>query len=611
MVKRARGVPYLALQDANGNPIKKQAKGRALDEFLRQMDDRDYWKTIPSAGEMQSDLVLTEEEIQLIQRLEEHQYADQSYDPYQPFEDFFTKTLQKTPLSAAPEPKSRFIESKWERQKIMKIVLAIRKGFIKVDSEDSETSSEGAAPMIWDIWGDESLDSKAEDQLAPRISAPKVRLPDDSESYNPPAHLLPTPEQAKKWKEATHAEDRDRNFLVQRFESFRHIPGYDQFIQERFSRCLDLYLCPRALRKRIFVENAESLLPPMPDIADLRPFPTKLALEYLGHQGKVNCVSIDPSGNWMLSSSEDCSIRLWEVESGRCHKKWNFSSPTAHVQWNPKVKGVFCFSSDSTLFVGQTEREAGADNLFSSDGEWNLENEMLQIPHAHPIVSVAWHSKGDYFCSVCSDSNNSIVQVHLLSKQRSQNPFKRATKGLVRQAIFHPFKAHLLVAWQKCIKIFNLAPAANEQPLLKRVNVGVASISWMDIHQASGGHLLVASHDSRVMWFDLDLMGSASTSSDSVDTAYKNMRYHKEAVKCVKFHPRFPFFASCGDDATIQLFHGRVWEDDAAKDPLIVPLHVIRGNAVVDSVGVLGLDFHPTEPWLFAATSENSVKLYT
>lgn len=36
-----------------------------------------------------------------------------------------------------------------------------------------------------------------------------------------------------------------------RFDSLRHVPAYDRFVQERFHRCLDLYLCPRARRVRV------------------------------------------------------------------------------------------------------------------------------------------------------------------------------------------------------------------------------------------------------------------------------------------------------------------------------------------------------------------------
>ena len=51
------------------------------------------------------------------------------------------------------------------------------------------------------------------------------------------------------------------------------MPAYAKFVQERFERCLDLYLCPRARKKRLNVDP-DSLLPKLPKPKDLMPFPT-------------------------------------------------------------------------------------------------------------------------------------------------------------------------------------------------------------------------------------------------------------------------------------------------------------------------------------------------
>jgi ribosome biogenesis protein ERB1 len=45
--------------------------------------------------------------------------------------------------------------------------------------------------------------------------------------------------------------ERKLNFLPQKFPSLRTVPAYSRFIQERFERCLDLYLCPRQRKMRV------------------------------------------------------------------------------------------------------------------------------------------------------------------------------------------------------------------------------------------------------------------------------------------------------------------------------------------------------------------------
>ena len=54
------------------------------------------------------------------------------------------------------------------------------------------------------------------------------------------------------------ADEDDRpSFVPQAFPSLRRVPAYARFVAERFERCLDLYLCPRARRKRVHVAGEE------------------------------------------------------------------------------------------------------------------------------------------------------------------------------------------------------------------------------------------------------------------------------------------------------------------------------------------------------------------
>lgn len=68
-------------------------------------------------------------------------------------------------------------------------------------------------------------------------------------------------------------EDRPLNYTPESHDVLRHVPQYDNFIKERFERCLDLYLAPRLVKKRLNM-TAEELLPKLPKPNELRPFPT-------------------------------------------------------------------------------------------------------------------------------------------------------------------------------------------------------------------------------------------------------------------------------------------------------------------------------------------------
>lgn len=69
---------------------------------------------------MQVEKPLTIEELDIIRRLYENENPDANYDPYEPMTEWFTGKGKEEimPLSGAPEPKHRWIPSKWEKQKV-------------------------------------------------------------------------------------------------------------------------------------------------------------------------------------------------------------------------------------------------------------------------------------------------------------------------------------------------------------------------------------------------------------------------------------------------------------------------------------------------------------
>lgn len=79
-----------------------------------------FFRTSAFDKNMQMDRPLTSEELDIIQRLYANEVPDTSYDPYEPTIEWFTGKGKEEvmPLSAAPEPKRRWVPSKWEKQKV-------------------------------------------------------------------------------------------------------------------------------------------------------------------------------------------------------------------------------------------------------------------------------------------------------------------------------------------------------------------------------------------------------------------------------------------------------------------------------------------------------------
>ena len=140
--------------------------------------------------------------------------------------------------------KQSFMSSKYERIKINKIVQGILQGKIKVENFDPDQEEEESEDdEMFDIWENKKEDPLAK-KMPPAISAPKMQLPGHGESYNPPEEYLFTKKELKQWQ-MSEPEDRPTNYVPKKYSHMRHLEFYGGLINERFDRCLNLYLCPR------------------------------------------------------------------------------------------------------------------------------------------------------------------------------------------------------------------------------------------------------------------------------------------------------------------------------------------------------------------------------
>lgn len=130
---------------------------------------------------------------------------------------------------------------------------------------------------------------------------------DHSESYNPPEEYLFDESEKRKWEEA-NPEDREKNYIPQKFTCLRRVPLYANFVKERYNRCLDLYLCPRTLKRKMNIDR-NVLLPQLPNINEMRPFPTTETMQLESAEGRVRCVEVDATGYYVATGGDSKECR--------------------------------------------------------------------------------------------------------------------------------------------------------------------------------------------------------------------------------------------------------------------------------------------------------------
>ncbi|MCJ8746521.1 hypothetical protein PDJAM_G00142720 [Pangasius djambal] len=595
--------------DLDGKKIFKPIRSKdELDEFLDKMDNPDYWRTVHDKM-TGTDIRLSDEQVDLVHRLQRGKFGDVNFNEYEPAIDFFSNEVMIHPVTNRPEDKRSFIPSLIEKEKVGKLVHAIKMGWIKPRRPKDTT------PQYYDLWAQEDPNAIL-GRHKMHIPAPKMRLPGHEESYNPPPEYLLTEEERLAW-EQQDPEDRKLNFLPQKYPCLRAVPAFSRFIHERFERCLDLYLCPRQRKMRVNV-NPEDLIPKLPKPKDLQPFPTTQSLVYRGHSSLVRCISVSPSGQWLVSGSDDCTVRFWEVSTARCLKTVEVSGAVKSVAWSPNPAvclvavsygetvvlmnpglgdRLICSATDQLISSYEEPEEAKeqAVQWAVAEGKCHDQGQRLILTHPKAVRQVSWHGKGDYLACVMPDDGSSVqVVIHQVSKRRTQNPFRK-NKGMVQCVSFHPIRPYFFVATQRYVRVYNLI----KQELTKKLMANCKWISSMAVHPG-GDNVICGSYDCRLAWFDLDL----STKP------YKVLRHHKKALRSVAYHKHYPLFASGSDDGSVVVCHGMVY-NDLLQNPLIVPVKVLKGHAITHDLGVLDVVFHPTQPWVFSSGADGTVRLFT
>ncbi|KAJ6142645.1 hypothetical protein N7471_002098 [Penicillium samsonianum] len=601
--------------DINGKKIMRPAKGEALDALLDSIEIPKGWTglTDPKTGKP---LELSQEELELLRKVQMNEVPSEGYDPYEPLVEWFSSQKEIMPLSAAPEPKRRFVPSKHEQKRVMKLVKAIREGRILPYKAPEDREDKEEELINYDLWADEV---ERPDHVM-HIPAPKLPPPGYEESYHPPAEYLPDNKERKEW-EQTDPEDREKDYLPSDFGSLRRVPGYDNFVQEKFERCLDLYLAPRVRRSKLNIDP-ESLLPKLPSPEELKPFPTACATVFRGHKGRVRSVNVDPTGIWLATGGDDGTVRVWELLTGRQLWSVKLSDDEAvnTVRWRPgKDAVILAATAGDDIFLAvppivDPEIEKASLDLLdagwgfaasrpapsaSEEGKKNTPPTWIRpesalvdagvcvvIPLRYVPKTISWHRRGDYFVTVCSGASTPAsvaISIHTT-------------------AHFHPSKPILFVANQRSIRAYDLS----RQLLVKILQPGARWISSFDIHptssSASGGdNIIIGSYDRRLLWHDLDLS----------QRPYKTLRYHRKAIRAVKFHPsgRYPLFADASDDGSLQIFHGSV-TGDMLSNATIVPLKVLKGHKITGELGVLDIDWHPREAWAVSAGADGTCRLW-
>ena len=117
---------------------------------------------------------------------------------------------------------------------------------------------------------------------------------------------------------------------------------------------------------------------------------------YVGHADEVNAVKWDPSGRYLASCSDDCTAKIWDVESDRKDPLYDLKDHEQEiytVKWSPTGPGSKNPQKKSLLATASFD---GSVRLWSVD-----DGSCYRVFNRHKdsVYSVAFAPSGDYLAS--------------------------------------------------------------------------------------------------------------------------------------------------------------------------------------------------------------------
>ena len=330
----------------------------------------------------------------------------------------------------------------------------------------------------------------------------------------------------------------------------------------------------------------------------------------LGHSGSVASVVFSPDGRRVLSGSEDNTLRLWEVATGRLIRVFKghsssvtsvaFSHDGAHVlsgSWDKTVK-LWDATTGQLLRTFKGHSSAVTSVAFSPDGSGVLsgsEDKTLMLwdaatgrpvrtfkGHADGVTSVAFSPDGS---NVLSGSRDKTVKLWVAATGRLLRTFEGLSQVGVRSVAFSPDgntvlsseSDHLVgnfrlwdVATGQLVRTFGriragvsvlVAFSRDGRSVLSSDHVDGAARLWDTatgrlLRTFSGHHRLraaVFSPDGRNV-----LSGNTDSALELWDLAtgqlVRTFKGHSWRVRSVAFSPDGHGVLSAGDDKTLRLW---------------------------------------------------------
>jgi WD40 repeat protein len=289
--------------------------------------------------------------------------------------------------------------------------------------------------------------------------------------------------------------------------------------------------------------------------------PTK-AIKVLSHPSQVISVSYSPDGKTLASASDDKTVKLWDVGTGKELKTLNGDQDSV---W------IVSYSPDGKILAS-----ANANTVKLWDVGTGKELKTLK-GHQSPVWSVSYSPDGKTLASASWENTVKLWDVGTGKELRTL----KGHQAVVRNVSYSPDGKILASgSFDKTVKLWDVG-TGKELNTLKGHQSGVMSVSF----SPDGKTLASASSDKTVKLWDV-----------GTGKELRNLKGHQDRVWSVSFSPDGKTLASGSDDKTVKL-----WDVGTGKE-----LKTLKGH----QYSVMSVSYSPDGKTLASASADKTVRIW-
>jgi hypothetical protein len=91
-------------------------------------------------------------------------------------------------------------------------------------------------------------------------------------------------------------------------------------------------------------------------VEELEPWFPKPLFDLNGHQDRIGAVAFSPDGSWLVSAGDDCTIRIWNVLTGRLVVARQFDAAVQSLVFSKDGKFLYTGNGNTTCYRLEFQR---------------------------------------------------------------------------------------------------------------------------------------------------------------------------------------------------------------------------------------------------------------